>query len=301
MDFERFKEWAKKEVSERSTLNIMESDLVLEDVTKLGRRYTGLTIRNEEYIISPTIDLDAFYEMYRGGVASEVVADMMTRVMDEHMPDTSWDVEWISDYSQVRDKLIVCLCNAEYNSAFLENVPHLIREDLALTCHIIYEVPGEGNLGAVVSYGLLEEYGISSDELFRDAFESSMKIMPLNKEFVRNIVGSEEEYDERNPFYRLMMISNMKYFRGAAALFYPGTAERVAAELGGSYFILPSYIHEVLALPATPSIDIEDLELMVLEANLLHVPPEERLSDNVYMYSAETGRFFRVNETDHMN
>ncbi len=301
MDFERFKEWAKKEVYERSTLNIMESDLVLEDVTKLGRRYTGLTIRNDEYIVSPTIDLDAFYEMYRGGVASEVVADMMTRVMDEHMPDTNWDVEWISDYSQVRDKLIVCLSNAESNSAFLENVPHLLREDLALTCHVLYEVPGEGNLGAVVNYGLLEEYGISSDELFRDAFESSMKIMPLNTEYVRDLVDAPDEYEESHPFYRLMMVSNKKYFRGAAALFYPGTAESVAAELGGSYFVLPSSIHELLALPACPEIQVEDLELMVLEANLLHVPPEERLSDNVYMYSAETGQFFRVNETDIMN
>ena len=301
MDFERFKEWAKEEILERISLDIDESDIELHEVSKLGRKYTGLAVSRGECLMSPVVDLEAFYEMYSEGINSDRIADMMTSLIEDHMPECSIDMEWISEYPKVRDKLIVCLSNAESNSLFLKDVPHILKEDLALTCHIIYELPGEGRVGAVVSNSMMEEYGIGPDTLFEDAMESSMRLLPLRTELVREMLDKGEEYDEDNPFSRLMMISNSKLFRGASALFYPEVLEKVAGEIGGSYYVLPSSIHEVLALPVTDDTDVEDLELMVLEANLLHVPPEERLSDGVYMYDALTRNFRKVSPDAALN
>lgn len=294
MDFERFKEWAKEEIASRISLDLEEDDLVLENVSKIGRSYTGLTVRTKDTIMSPTVDLDAFYDMYSGGVNADTIARLMTRMIEDHMPDKDIDMEWLSDYESVRSKLIVCLSNAESNSALLKDVPHIIIEDLALTCHIIYELPGEGKVGAVVSNHMLEDYGIDREELFADAFDSSMKLLPLQLGYVRDMVEGGETCGDDNPFSKLLIVSNDKGFRGAACLFYPGTAEKIACEMEGSFYVLPSSIHEVLIIPASPPSDVEDLELMVMEANLLHVPPEERLSDNVYLYDVSSGKFMRA-------
>ena len=58
--------------------------------------------------------------------------------------------------------------------------------------------------------------------------------------------------------------------------------------------MLPSSVHEVLAIPADPSLKVTDLQQLVMEANLLHVPMDERLSDNVYYYDVCTGEFMKA-------
>ena len=57
--------------------------------------------------------------------------------------------------------------------------------------------------------------------------------------------------------------------------------------MGSDLYILPSSIHEVLAVSAEDR-DLEDLEEMVRSVNQTDVSPEEVLSDNVYKYDAES-------------
>ena len=77
-------------------------------------------------------------------------------------------------------------------------------------------------------------------------------------------------------------------------MFYPGVLEKAALDLGGSFYVLPSSVHEVLAIPADPVLDVSDLRELVVEANLMHVPKEEQLSDNVYYYDVSSGEFMRT-------
>ena len=88
-----------------------------------------------------------------------------------------------------------------------------------------------------------------------------------------------------------MVVSNEKHFRGAAVLFYPGVMEEIAMKLGGDYYIITSSVPEVLAIPADPSLSVDYLNQLVTEANLLHVPENERLSDGVYLYEESSGTF----------
>ena len=49
--------------------------------------------------------------------------------------------------------------------------------------------------------------------------------------------------------------------------------------------ILPSSIHEVLLIPYEPNISFQELTNMVSHINRAEVPIEDRLSDQVYLYS----------------
>ena len=53
--------------------------------------------------------------------------------------------------------------------------------------------------------------------------------------------------------------------------------------------ILPSSIHEVLLLPDEGDISCDEMSRLVTHINQTEVPKEDRLSNQVYLYSRETG------------
>lgn len=67
-----------------------------------------------------------------------------------------------------------------------------------------------------------------------------------------------------------------------------------AGDRSGDLIIIPSSTNEILALPVRSSDDLdselETIRAMVSEVNRTNVSPEERLSDNVYIYEHEIGR-----------
>ena len=57
--------------------------------------------------------------------------------------------------------------------------------------------------------------------------------------------------------------------------------------MGSDLFILPSSIHEVLALPDDGEVDWKELEEIVQTINQTEVEDREVLSDTVYCYCRE--------------
>ena len=71
-------------------------------------------------------------------------------------------------------------------------------------------------------------------------------------------------------------------------MLYEENLHQLAERLGDNLYIMPSSIHEVLAIPAeTEKNDLDYLKDMVYTANMDTVLPEERLSNNVYYYDKD--------------
>ena len=64
----------------------------------------------------------------------------------------------------------------------------------------------------------------------------------------------------------------------------------MAERLKDSLYLLPSSVHEVIAIPASAAGDPKELPSLVQEINLTEVAPEEILSDCVYYYNWHTGQ-----------
>lgn len=71
---------------------------------------------------------------------------------------------------------------------------------------------------------------------------------------------------------------------GAAVILYDGLLETSAERLG-SFYALPSSVHEFMFIPDTFG-NVEDIKQMVQEINAAEVPEEEVLSDNIYHYDS---------------
>ena len=121
---------------------------------------------------------------------------------------------------------------------------------------------------------LLDKYGVSKEELHKAAMQNSEKIFPA-------------KYYKTNDLVPFNILTNEIGYLGAAALFYPNQMEKIAASLGGNYFVLPSSIHEVLVLPDDGNLNYMELEQMVKEVNETTVDRKDQLSNNVYYYDSK--------------
>jgi hypothetical protein len=81
----------------------------------------------------------------------------------------------------------------------------------------------------------------------------------------------------------MWIISNNKGVSGAVNMIFEKNLNELSKGLGDDLYILPSSIHEVIAIPASMA-DPEDLAEMVHQVNTEMVDVSERLSNQVYHY-----------------
>ena len=88
------------------------------------------------------------------------------------------------------------------------------------------------------------------------------------------------------------VITNSNGINGASVILYTDILKEIGGFLGEDYYLLPSSIHEMLAIPVSAPMDEKEMHEMVEEVNRSCVVSEEILSDSVYRYDckAETIR-----------
>lgn len=133
-----------------------------------------------------------------------------------------------------------------------------------------------------ISTALLELLCITPDELIDSAnrnISSDFQVTHL-RDFLKGFVDSPEDV----PLY-LVTSSDGTY--GASVILHP-SVQSLLSEILGEYLVLPSSVHEVLAIPSSFAPNLPEVANMVRTINQEVVEPSERLSDHVYEVSHGT-------------
>ena len=155
----------------------------------------------------------------------------------------------------------------------------------------VYEVEapdGEGMLSASIPKGVIEEAFESDDELFDIAIANMGDPMmtPISIPYVEDgAVNLLEDMDE--PMDVLSVLSFGNGLNGSAAIAVDGILEKVADRVGGSYWMIPSSIHEMLIAPDDERFDETQMNEMLERGNEMTCGPQEVLSWKVRYYDAE--------------
>lgn len=280
------------------------ADVSVMDYLKLNRTYTGLVVRKEGEMIAPTINLNQLYATYNAqpGVTMEAVCRKIADVVID--APIQVDLKSFLNYEDVKDKLFIRVSSAEANKEVLENAPYQLREDLAITYHVAVGKDQEGLSSMFIKNDLLEQYGITAEQLHEDAMKSSPHVMApeissmgalLDEMYQKNILMLtpderemlQETLQESSEMPTFFIVTNTDRIDGAGVIFYPEFMENMGELLGNDLFILPSSIHEMLILPDDGRVDAEMLRDMVKEINATQVAQEERLTDDVYHYDTK--------------
>uniref|UniRef100_UPI003AB47B09 DUF5688 family protein n=1 Tax=Blautia sp. TaxID=1955243 RepID=UPI003AB47B09 len=157
----------------KSSPRVMVPEVSTMECHKLNRAYTGLMVRKEGEMLTPTINLNQLYEAYKAqpGVTMETVCRKIADIVIE--APIQVDLKSILNYEDVKDKLFIRVSSAEANKEVLENAPHQLKEDLAITYHVAVGKNQDGLSSMLITNEMMKEYGVTQEQIHEDAMKSS--------------------------------------------------------------------------------------------------------------------------------
>ena len=325
MTFEEFKQEVVDNIKDFLPVEYQDAEVSIQDVIKNNDTHlSGLTIRTEDTGIAPTLYLEDYYRQVEEGEHS--MNGVLSRIADTYDQAMNSDiskeakglVENITNYEATKDKIIPRVVNRESNEERLKGMPHTeIGNDLAVTYHVDLGADNDGQMSVAISNEMMERYGVSVEDLHDQACKNMEEVSPATFKAIEEVIAGmmipgyesmseEEKQDARESFgmptteegnsYMYVLSNESKVF-GASELLDTKTLDTIRDQVG-DFYILPSSVHEVLIVPKTDDMKLEDLEKMVMEVNSTQVAPNEVLSDHVYEYDKDTKEIFRADQKE---
>lgn len=257
-----------------------------------GITYQGLYIREQEEGIAPCIYLEEFYEEYKKGEEMDTVIERIRQEYRWAMERaSSYEVD-VLRYEDVKNRIIFRLINYDRNRELLTNCPFIQMYDLALTFRWLAHTDSVGISTALITNRELDLWGVSVQELLLVARENTRRLFPPRVGCIDSFL--QEKDAEKGKLMYIM--TNEQQINGATVLLYDNLLEDFAGKIRDNFYIVPSSIHELIAIPASEFSDPEPLIKMVAEANRFIVSAVDILSDSVYYYNRRNHRLTPVPE-----
>lgn len=271
-----------------------------ETVKNNGVSYRALAILRDGCNVSPNIRIDDFYRAYKEGFSMEEITDGILEVY-RYSRREKIDLSYIMDFEKAKEYILFKVIGFEKNKERLKTIPHFKFLDLALTFYLGVNLMGDaGNASVQIEKEHLEMWDIDEGSLYDIAMKNTVKKLPVQCRTVCDIVMEMLEQDGIRPEREAMeelkktteqvpmyVLSNPKNYFGAAVLYYPGMLKQLGETLQSNLIILPSSIHEIIAIPADGRENPEEMNEMIRDINMHQVAAEEVLSDHMYYYDLE--------------
>lgn len=296
MDMEQFAESIKEKLEQQGRFEV-ELKQVLKNN---GVMRCGLMLRSGENNVASTIYMEPFFKAYRDGEDMEEIVGEILEVY-ESAPSEDVDMSFFRDFSKVKDRLCMKLVNRAANPELLPKIPYRDFLDLAVVYYVDCYNPVIG-IGTVQVYNShMETWGVTEEDLWEAASVNTPKRKPGRIESMGDMLaemfagqgdgdGECLSCSMGEAPVPMLVITNKERVYGAAVVLYSRILKQAADKVGSDLFILPSSLHEVLAVPMIEERDAAKLKEMVEDVNRKELRPEDVLSDNVYIYRRELNR-----------
>lgn len=297
MDYENFKEQFVKDVQEAMKDEGIDVTCQVHEVKKLNESYEAVTVTPEGSNIGVNVPLEKIFSNYENGRPYEEVIEKSVEMISNGIKDRpEFDIESLSDYSQMKNTLVMEVVSTDTNKEMLENVPHENMEDMSVVYRFLVNEDSNGRASILVTNQMIESMGVTQEQLHADAVENAPLIKPAEikgmSEVLAEMMGIEQAemmgITQLDPSDEQIFVATVPdKVHGAGVLAYQDFMDQAAERAGGDFYILPSSIHEILIVPDNGNMDLQSLEAMVREVNATQVAPEDKLTDNVYHYDSK--------------
>ena len=284
-----------------------DAEISVDNAFKTSGAYTALVILKDSDEITPVVNLDKVYERienYEPDEAVKETADVYLEAMNDMKHDYIVEMrdqfaEKMEDYDSVKESLFLApVCLPEQNN--ISGIPHIMKADLPFVAKCNLMSDSEQSINFLVRNEMLEKWGVSKDEVFEQAAKTTEKVRGIKIDHIEDLIfgGKSDLSEESENRVGLLVVTNDNSTEGAGALFADGVLDRVADQVEGNYYVIPSSIHEVIVVPeknypGSPDNAVVELNDMVDQVNDAIVIPEDTLADETYHYDAEDKVFER--------
>lgn len=291
-----------KEIKKAVEMKMDGVTVAVKTVTKNnGLVLTGLVINKPEDIVAPTVYIEDYYESYQNGRDFDEIVDKIIDLSEKEVPSEFRSAaDNFTDANYVKENVIAVVCNAARNEQLLSEIPHILKEDLAIYFKVKMDMGGSASDG-IGTITIRNEHlpiigSLTIEELYEAAKVNLKKSATVKtmEDVMKEIMTKDGMPEEMinlmfgmPPEQQMYIVSNDNTIFGAVNMFDTDLLDTVVETVNSNLYILPSSIHEVIAVSenlGTP----DSLAEMVREVNGTQVALEEQLSDNVYYYNSET-------------
>nr|WP_315024842.1 DUF5688 family protein [uncultured Aminipila sp.] len=287
MNYEQFKESIISKILEFMPNEYADYEVKVTRVKKINQTLDCLNLvpkGDKAGAAAPNVYLEHMYEDFKQHGDLDKSLNQITLIIDYAFKNLKPQTI-PQNISELKHTLIMVLINTEDNLELLQSAPHRSFLDLS----IIYKcmVPSsDGQLGTIlVDNNFMKILNMTEEKLFKTASQNTKKLLPIIIRKLDDVIGDmlEENIEEKSNFY---VITNDMGIHGAVSMTYEEELYNLAEKLKSDLFILPSSIHEVIAVPSEEQ-DIEWLRKLVRSVNTEQVAREERLSYSIYHYKRQ--------------
>ena len=296
MEFEAFKntimDLVSKEVEDRGLEGISMKLTTVESPDGMTDR---LMVSVDDSKMSMAFRLKEIYQSVEDGEDIDHAVYKMVNTIEDNISfvkEKEQDVKsFISDYEKVKDNTYLRLIPGD--SPILKSTPHRMIEDMALVVNVHLDSFSDehGKSCVVVTKPLMEMYGIDETQLFADAEKNSLANEPMVfkplLDMVKDLINSEDIPNPEDVGIVTYIATNTSGFQGAAVAGYPDFCEKAAEAIGGSFYMLPSSVHEFILIKDDGTPKAKDLNRMIKNVNETVLEPRDVLAAQCYHYDAK--------------
>lgn len=249
----------------------------------------GITILSGKNM-APTFYEESFYEIYKKEEDMEKTVDNFFYNYFRECPVNDFDLDFFTDYEKVKENICYKVINKNKNVDLLQKIPHISFLNLAICFYYSTENIGKSKGSILIYNEHMEMWKTNTQELYQYASVNTPKKMPAERVAIQDMIKDitdEEMIECIPPEDNLYIMTNSERNYGAMTLFYPGVLEETSQFFNGSFYIIPSSIHELLIMRDSGLQDEEYLKEMVQCVNTTAVSEEEYLSNHPYYYDAQ--------------
>ena len=289
MNFDEFLEATRARVQEE----LPDTQVKIQQVNKLqGESYIGISVQPEGAAAAATFNIGPAFERYQADPSQE------SAILDKIAADAKqvsaaipiFEVNSITDYESAKSHLVMQVVPVEPNKEMLENIPHKTVEDIAVVYRVELPHPEDSSATTLVTNQLLDQYGVTPDQLHADAVAAQLAnhppVLKNMSEMMAEMSGGMFDMPE-SPMWVATVEGGVN---GASVTQLPDFLQEAAERLGGDFFVLPSSIHEVLFIRDDGSFERDQLESMVRGVIEKAVTFESRVAEGMSLYSAESAK-----------
>lgn len=299
MKYDSFKEAVTEQFLSQMPDDFADYKVEVNSVIKVNRTEDRLQLLPPENIgvqTIPSISLNQMYEDYQShGNLEDVIAIAAFHLARAYRTAPQDLVENIMD--NARDRVVMMLINTELNQELLKTVPHREFRDLSIVYRLVADIDTNGIQTAMIQNELAEHLGMDEQALYMAALQNTKRLFPPVIKSMNDVIREMFASDSMDEFAEMMVeeipadrmmyvISNSAGINGAVSMLYENELHTLAQHLETDLYILPSSIHEVIAVSADIG-NPRDLAQMVEDINLNEVALADRLSNQVYYYDKD--------------
>ena len=151
MTYEEFKDQFTEDVKQALKDAGIDAKVSTNTVNKMNESYEAMTITPEGSNIGVNVNMEKFFEAYENGTDYDsVVAKAVDVIEGGFANQPTVDVASLTDYDQMKDKLVMEVVSAEANAEMLDKVPHQNIEDMAVVYRFVLDSSDDGRATILV-------------------------------------------------------------------------------------------------------------------------------------------------------